>query len=271
MALTSVLRVRPQTNFSINRSNTLATGLITYINAVTGRDILNYNKPTPVGSIYNGGIIKGSSFGRGSVKVRGYGTVHGTSSGDIIQQPLATGLPLARTYCIWVFIRSSGSSSVGRIFHIGDVAPAFFCFFDGAAIYVYRGDALGSTGQFSVNFAAVDLWHCFGVSHDGTTAAPVVYINGIPQTVTTTTAMSAGAIAINEIHGVGNRPDLFDRDIDGMLSDFVGWGRVLTAKEHWDYYVNSWNILKSANPIQSLDSIVTPPSGYHPGMWHVFI
>lgn len=157
---------------------------------------------------------------------RGFGPTLGVASTDKIVSAL-TSHATQRTYAVWfydvdsnrLFAKDTGSGSVEQLnFGVGDIR--------------YSRWWNSTEVQWSIP-AASSAWHHLTITYDtGSTAnAPLIYLDGISQTVTRQTAAPTGTVTSNsDAYVIGNR-GAGDRVWDGKLSQFAVWNRILTPTE----------------------------------------
>jgi hypothetical protein len=257
----SVRRQKPLPTLGINWSHPRTRGLYTYIDARTGRDLVR-NMPATT----NTGTVIRHSFGRGAVPVLTF-----AGSSGILTAPVNIPSTLARTYCIWTYRVGNGGANFGRIWHLGaaDIFTAFN--YDTTNYAIYRSASEANVQQCTFPRPSSLTWAHIGVSHNGTTAIPEAYVNGLPVVVTEVVGIAGACIATDEIINIGNRGTA-DRGWDGHLGDLSGWTRILTPQEHFQQYLQSWEILQMQQGNVRMGEVAAAPGfdGSH-SMWHVFL
>lgn len=163
---------------------------------------------------------------------RGFGSTLGAGTTDVVQSAFGTSAT-QRSYAIWTNRHGAGGSSGGRLWDKrNNGGTSEIAFFNSNANSQYRFNPVWTTGaQFSIPFPVVDTWHhVLAVYDSGSTAnVPVIYLDGISQTVTTQVAATGTYGANSETFGIGNTSGI--RVWDGMLAEFAVWNRLLTQAE----------------------------------------
>lgn len=157
----------------------------------------------------------------------GFGSTLGGGAGDRIMLP-GRNLPREITISVAAARNGDGGSNVGRMFDqsggmriLNVNSPATFQF------YV---DWSTQEGQWRAPRAAGGIFHHYGVVYDGrsTSNNPLMYLDGVSQTVTTAAAPT-GTIALPHAPiYIGNRA-AGDRNWDGLEAEFAIWNHLKPA------------------------------------------
>jgi hypothetical protein len=168
---------------------------------------------------------------------RGFGTTYGTN-GATDRVVSGTSVALSTTFSVaaWFWNNGAGGGGFGQIFSIyaGGVNPFLGIYYDnvsGAKIEVQRGWST-QAGFWRATMPTAS-WHHVCVTYDGSSTAnvPVIYVDGVSQTVTTATAPSGTLSTITSTPVIGgDSTGAFGWD--GMLAEVGFWnGSILTANE----------------------------------------
>jgi hypothetical protein len=161
---------------------------------------------------------------------RGFGTTDGAASTDAVTTVYAANHTTI-SFLIHAYRTGAGGGNLGRLFNKGANTPQFY--HDSAnSRYVLDIAWSGGTGSWSIPENAATAWAVFLITYDGSSASndPVIYINGVSQTVTELAAPSGTISTTAENYVIGNRSDGI-RVWNGRLAEFAIWSRVLTAVE----------------------------------------
>lgn len=135
------------------------------------------------------------------------------------------------TFDAWIYPRTLGENNYGRIFQKDDGTTLNGRGFEvspGNELYYWHGWS-GSAGQSAVwttptNSITLKQWNHVVISYDDTSSSnnPIIYINGVNQTLTVGTAPSgsSGSDASGTLY-LGNRNNggTYDRTFDGYIDD----------------------------------------------------
>lgn len=161
----------------------------------------------------------------------------GTGSDDAIITNLTTHND-QRSYSIWTYREGDGEGSLGRIFDKREnTASIEFCFVFGSDnSYSFKRGFSGVDGEWTIAEPVVDEWHHLLITYDSTSTSnnPVMYLDGVSQTITEVAAPTGTADTNSVAFLIGNRKvatDVFNRTWDGRLCEWAVWDRILTAAE----------------------------------------
>lgn len=166
---------------------------------------------------------------------RGFGVTFGAGASDIVNTAYNTISSAKRTYSVWFNAASTGAAGFGRFWNAetGGGTPQDVFQYASPTIGFFRGFS-GSTASWNVGVnPSNNRWHHAMVAYDaGSTAnVPVIYFDGVAQSVATGTAPIGTPVVTNAIYSIGNRATGI-RNFDGMLCEFAIWdGILLTANE----------------------------------------
>jgi hypothetical protein len=138
-----------------------------------------------------------------------------------------------RTFSIWGWITSSGEAGKGRFFDKGAGVNMEQLQIEGddtpdTIAYIRGFSGTDVVAKYSI--PALDTWHHFAVSFNAVAAtSPVMYLNGVAQTLTTDTQGTGTADTNALAYIIGNRVD--DRTFHGKLAEFAVWDAILDAAE----------------------------------------
>lgn len=173
---------------------------------------------------------------------RGFGTTFGAATSDKIVTNFSTSVTGKRTYSIWAFRNGFGGANSGRCFDKNTVTTQptgdeqLSALSTGSVMEFKRAWSGSSFGlaAWRVPAPSASAWHHFMVAYDSSSSGnlPVIYIDGVSQTVTTGTP-AAGSITTNtDNFALGNRVSDGVAVWDGMLAHFAIWdGVLLTAQD----------------------------------------
>jgi hypothetical protein len=165
---------------------------------------------------------------------RGFLTTYGIGATDRIQTSFASHGTF-RTYSVWAFLATGAVANSQRIFDkrtSGDTQKELWLWSGAADRFEYTRNWSGGDANWSMPTPSLGVWHHLAVTYDSSATgnAPVMYTDGISQTVTTQAAAS-GTIGTNtSVYHLGNR-GAGDRTWEGMLAEFAVWGRILNQAE----------------------------------------
>jgi hypothetical protein len=163
---------------------------------------------------------------------RGFGTTLGSGSTDRIETTLTT-KPTQRSYHIWANINGQGGASNGRMFQAaGDYSLVLL----GTGIITYQRKWSTTDGLWHITQPAASTWFGLGVSYnaglagDETGNEPLMYVNGISQTITEDSNPNGTLGTTTGAYSIGNDGGGI-RNWDGMLAEFAVWDALLDAAE----------------------------------------
>ena len=133
------------------------------------------------------------------------------------------------TYCCWFWMTSMLNNA--RLFDANTSAGNRRIFITGTN-FRYGHTFSGSTAGFDTSISGLSLstWHHVAITYDAsnTTNIPLMYINGVSQSVTTGVApVGTTTNSANNNHIIGNRLTLYDRAWNGRLAEFAFWNTIL--------------------------------------------
>jgi hypothetical protein len=165
----------------------------------------------------------------------GFGVTYGTGAGaDLISLPTSFTPTSNATYHFRCFLAATGGGGLGRIFHWADNAningPGL-CLYD--STLSFQLNTSGTTGQWHIAIDAASLnnkWIDVVIVQSGT-STPVIYVDGVSQTVTVDVAATGTAyVTAGTAFRIGNRGDS-TRELGGMVAEMAYWSRILGAVE----------------------------------------
>ena len=158
-----------------------------------------------------------------------------------------------------IYIRSWGSQS-DRLFIKGPGGNNYFSIaLESTALKLEISASFNAGANFGYWQVpiSVGVFNHVVVTYDGgsTSNDPVVYINGIPVTVTEVGTPSGSRDSDSALIGIGNRSEsTFDRSFNGLILYTRYWNRILSAGEARSLYENPWRIYEQPNRYQPLNS-----------------
>ena len=188
---------------------------------------------------------------------RGFGTTDGVATTDRISYAAYSDINNLDifTYAIWVY-RSSGGSSFGRMM---EKDGRNLLLDSGIATYEFAATRWPTIGEWTVPEPSADEWHRFLITYDYSSTAndPLMYLDGISQTVTETAVPSGTKLSDVGDLVIGNRP-----------SANRVWGGRLAEPNIWNVILNPDEILADARRVPPLrirpDNLV-----FYPPVWGI--
>ena len=157
---------------------------------------------------------------------RGFNTTLGVGTTDRIVTDLSTNAA-QRSYSIWATWRGAGGGGIPQMF----MKPwTIGCWWKDSLNVVQFGYGFSTTpGDWTVPEPSHDTWHHFLVVYDSGSVVnnPVIYIDGVSQTVTEIRTPVGTADTHTEPFYIGN-DDTLARCFDGSLAEFAVWNSLLT-------------------------------------------
>lgn len=165
---------------------------------------------------------------------RGFGSALGGGTTDRIQTGLTTALSGKITIVARINRNGTGGNGLGRILDqnssVGASNTLLFCGVTG--ILEFGSGFSTQAGIWAAAATTTNVWAHAAVTYDGssTANAPIIYYNGVPQTVVNTQAAvgTQGTTAANV--NIGNRAD-GGRNWDGLIAEMMIWNDILTSSE----------------------------------------
>jgi len=158
---------------------------------------------------------------------RGFNTTLGVATTDRIVTTLTTNAA-QRSYSIWAYWRGAGGGGIPQMF----MKPWTIGFqWKDSLNVVQFGYGFSTTpGDWTVPEPSHDAWHHFLVVYDSSSVSnnPVIYIDGVSQTVTETRTPVGTADTHTEAFYIGNQDNLA-ACFDGSLAEFAVWNALLTS------------------------------------------
>jgi len=157
---------------------------------------------------------------------RGFNTTLGVATTDRIVTNVATNVA-QRSYSIWAKWRGPGGGGIPQMF----MRPwALGCFWKDSLNVIQFGYGFSTTpGDWTVPEPSHDAWHHFLFVYDSGSVSnnPIIYIDGMSQTVTETRTPVGTADTHTEPFWIGNQDNLA-ACFDGSLAEFAVWNALLT-------------------------------------------
>lgn len=175
---------------------------------------------------------------------RGFGATRGVGATDNIVPAINTRTD-TRSYAFWLKRFSDGGGGAGRVFAQGSDALTTNGSGDiqlTAHFSTTNGIWLTTNTQFGVG---VNVHGLITYDASNTTNDPIIYINGSPVAITETTAPVGGHVVTSVTMLVGNIITALNRVVDGDISEFAIWNRVLTPSEVTQVYQYRPSIVSS--------------------------
>lgn len=146
-----------------------------------------------------------------------------------------------RTYSIWAYTDGAGGGGRGRFFEKrvagAEVELLYYNTTDANQPFVhYVRHWSGTNGEWRTPTDSLSLgaWVNIIVTYDAgaTTNDPVIYLNGVSQTITQIVGDPTGSVDTNtDAYVLGARGSDAIRNFDGKLAEFAIFNRILTSGE----------------------------------------
>lgn len=166
---------------------------------------------------------------------RGFGSTYGSGTTDKVNTSLSAHATL-RSYHMHVYRNGAGGGNVGRMFQKqtsagGDIVE-WLVFVNSATAYEYGRKWSGSYAYWRCTAPASGAWKSIGISYDASSTLndPLMYIDGVSQSVSEVAGPSGTVSTNSEIYMLGNKYDDAN-NWDGMLARFAVWDAILTVDE----------------------------------------
>ena len=171
---------------------------------------------------------------------RGFGSTYGAGATDSVKTAYTT-VPAAQySIALWAWLHGSGGFTFGIIESQTGTANNVNhnIYMNGGVASIGFDQAFtGNTGNFSIAAPATNKWFHLAVTYDSSSTSnkPVMYLNGVSQTVTTLSSPTGSVSnAVNNLY-IGNNnytATSGQQNFDGMLAEYGYWnGSILTAAE----------------------------------------
>lgn len=156
--------------------------------------------------------------------------------GGVSTDKLTTGLTAhstLRTWAVWTYRTGGGGNGLGRIIEKGASATEFIYNSDGATSYQFQRNWSTGNGVWQIAQPSLNAWHHILVTYDGgaTTNDPIIYIDGVSQTVTQSGADPSGTIVTDANPVLIGNNSNNNRVFAGNICEVAIWNRILTAAE----------------------------------------
>lgn len=225
----------------INWGNPITQGLVFdspfyEAGGTTARDITNVADP---GSI----VASGATWDKGF-----YGTdldFSAVASSVNFTTPAKVNTLTKMSYEALFLSRSAGGGTLGKLFFKGNTAGAPYVLIQqasSATTLEFFANWAGGTGDWDITIAS-NTWYHFVTTYDisSTSNNPLMYLNGVSQTITQTGVPAGAAPADTANLYIGNSASGI-RAWDGKIVYGRIWNRILTPGEILALYVNPWRI-----------------------------
>ena len=136
------------------------------------------------------------------------------------------------TFGCWIYPETLGESGDGRLIDNGKFL-----------VYLNNDNRIsisnnGITVRYSTaNSITLNTWQHILVARNGTTGVPILYVNGIGQTITAAGAPVAGSTNTFIGNNLAN-----NRTFDGDIAQFRIWNRILTTSERTEEYLRKKSV-----------------------------
>jgi hypothetical protein len=146
------------------------------------------------------------------------------------------------TVTAWAYARTDGGSDWGRIFDKRETSSEVITLLMGGSAdrLVYSRHFSGGQGEWYTpeNSFLNGAWYHVAVTHDASsdTNDPLIYINGVSQTLTENQSPSGDVNTNPDDFIIGNRANDLARGFDGIIDEVRIYNRVLSGAEITDLY-----------------------------------
>lgn len=158
----------------------------------------------------------------------------GGASADKITTNL-TAHSTQRSISLWVY-RDAAADNLDRLWDkrtAGAQVEIMFFSVPGASNYQFEKAWSGDDGVWFMAAPTADEWHNIIVTYDysSTSNAPVMYVDGVSQSVTTTTGPTGTVDTNTDAYVLGNRGNDNSRGFNGKLGEWAVWNKILSTDE----------------------------------------
>lgn len=161
----------------------------------------------------------------------------GTGSDDAIKTNL-TAHNDQRSYGLWVYREGDGEGGGGRMWdkRDNDDEVEFLWMWGANNAYDFKRLFSAGPGEWLIDEPTLNAWHHILITYDSTSVTnnPIMYIDGVSQTVTEQNTPAGTANTNSSAYIIGNRnhpTNGYNRTWDGRLCEWAVWNRLLTADE----------------------------------------
>lgn len=141
----------------------------------------------------------------------------------------------AMTFSAWVYRLGDSASGNGRILDKLNGATSGWQVYEDVSgnFYDIANSQYATAGTWEMARPTANAWHHLGIVYDGSAAAnvPVMYSDGVSQTVTTFTQSAGAFTADSAAICIGNRSSDQLRVFNGKICEIAVWNVLLTATE----------------------------------------
>lgn len=161
------------------------------------------------------------------------------NSDDAIEVTNLTGYYDQTTWALWVKPGGFGESSLGRFFEKRKSSgQSVLLYIDGANKKICFDRVWNSVSEWctpndSWGTDKNGVWGFVVVTYDQTSTSndPIIYINGVSQSLTETVSPSGSLTNTADPYVIGNRLNDTARTFYGVISEFYVWGTILTQSD----------------------------------------
>ena len=163
----------------------------------------------------------------------GFGTTFGTNGNDIITTQYKTTPTGTSSHSVWYFM--SANTALQRIFYQGGCTSRCVALTNTttSVLAFQRGWSTSTSGlaSWTIPLPSVGTWHNIVVTYDATSTAnaPVIYLDGVSQTVTTAVAASGTLLTGTIGYTVGAQTAGTDQ-LGGMVAEWATWNGVILTQ-----------------------------------------
>ncbi|MBI3418622.1 MAG: LamG domain-containing protein [Proteobacteria bacterium] len=172
---------------------------------------------------------------------RGFGTTFGTNANDRITGGTSVTKGTTLSIAAWVWRNGAGGGNVGTIFAVSDsvfTVPYVDLYTTSTTTRFEIGwsTSTGATAAWTCPVLSNSVWHHLALTYDGgsTSNAPVMYIDGTSQTVTTVKAASGSLSAVTQPLCIG-----------GVSGGTYGWDGKIAEGAFWNSTILTANEVKA--------------------------
>ncbi|HEX9504004.1 MAG TPA: DUF2341 domain-containing protein, partial [Patescibacteria group bacterium] len=162
---------------------------------------------------------------------------------------------LTRTYEAWTYQTGNGGGLGGRVFDKRTTSPQVELIYqdNGTNTLQYNRDWSTTQGAWSIPRPSLNAWHHVVVTYDGNSLSnnPVIYLDGVSQTITTITA-PVGTLSTNtDPYVIGNRGNDNARNWLGNLDEF----RISNVIRSADWVATEYNNQNNPSTFMTLADV----------------
>lgn len=164
---------------------------------------------------------------------RGFGSTFGVGASDSISTQAVLTFSGKQSFSFWAYINGSGGGALGRILSstaagIGGITMLIDLVGAGTQFRL-SGWFSTTTGDFRIAAPSSGSWHHILMTYDASSSSnvPVMYLDGVSQSITTTTSPVGSANGASSTNGIIGNNGGGVRNWDGMIAHLAAWNIIL--------------------------------------------